>query len=497
MAADHVFISYITEDSDQIDELQAALEAADFVVWRDKDKLWPGDDWQAKIRDAIRGGSFVFLACFSSNLVKRKKSYQFEELTLAAEEYRLRPPGASWLMTARLDECEIPEFDLGAGRTLGRSIHRADLFGSAKTSQIARLVVAIQRATGASPGTPPASVEKVTVDAARAGSDVVEKLRDLLRNPTLVMDYDEYLSELRAPIVKGLADRDKFPLSVPSGVTQLDAGLTRSWVQRIRRYDDIIASALVPLKLISMYGSQAHEQELTRTMQIIATPPPSDISSDIYTVAHEYPAVLMTYALALGALAKQNYSMLRASTADAQISLPGMERVPFILTSGSQGIIGIDRWRVPGTVLSLEDDGTPPTSEEIDELLQARGGRRFTPISDHLFTVLAPLYQQQFASDADYAGAFDRVEVLLDAISEDARAQIERFYGSHGGYGRYTWRHRYSEHGPERALLLEARAQGAGWTPLLAGLFGGSSERAIAALEAVEAMATHVRSGRY
>lgn len=497
VASDHVFISYITEDSALIDELQAALEAADFIVWRDKDKLWPGDDWQAEIRNAIRGGSFVFLACFSSNLAKRERSYQFEELTLAAEEYRLRPPGASWLITVRLDECEIPEFDLGAGRTLGRSIHRADLFGSQKSAQITRLVVAIQRAMGTSPGTPPASVEKVAVDAGRAESEVVERLRELLRNPSLVMDYDEYLSDLRAPIVSALADRNEFPLSVPPGVTQLDEGLTRSWVQRIRRYDDIIAPALVPLKLISMYGSQAHEHELTRTMQIIATPPPLDISSDIYTVAHEYPALLMTYALALGALAKQNYSMLRAATADAQISLPGVERVPFILTSGSQSIVGIDRWRLPGTILCLEDDGAPPSSEEIEELLRARGGRRFTPISDHLFTVLAPLYQQQFAGETAYVAAFDRVEVLLDAISEDARAQHERFYGSHGGYGRYTWRHRYSEDGPETVLLEEARAQGAGWTPLLAGLFGGSSERAIAALEAVISMATHVRSGRY
>lgn len=496
MASDHVFISYLSEDSAQIDELQAALEAADFIVWRDKDKLWPGDDWQAEIRKAIRGGSFVFLACFSSNLAKREKSYQFEELILAAEEFRQRPPGTSWLITARLDECEIPEIDLGAGRTLGYTIHRADLFGPQKSAQIARLVVAIQRAMGASPGTPPASVSKVAADAGRAGSDVVERLRELLRNPTLVMDYDEYLSELRARIVTALANRDEFPLNVPPGVTQIDEGLARDWVKRIRRYDDLMAPALIPLKLIAMYGSQAHEQELTRTLQIVAHEARSDIESDIFTVAHEYPAVLMTYALALGAQAKQNYSMLRAATADVQISIPGNMRVPFILTSGSQSLVGVDRWRVPGTILCLEDDGAPPTSEDISNLL-SQGGKRFTPVSDHLYTVLAPLFKEQFAVDTDYAEAFDRVEVLLDAISEDARTQVERYYGSHGGYGRYTWRHKWSDRGPETVMLEEARAQGAGWTPLLSGLFGGSSERAIAALEVVEDMATHVRSGRY
>lgn len=496
MASDHVFISYITEDSDQIDELQAALEAADFIVWRDKDKLWPGDDWQAEIRNAIRGGTFVFLACFSSNLAKREKSYQFEELTLAAEEYRQRQPGASWLMTARLDECVIPEFDLGAGRTLGRSIHRADLFGAQKSAQIARLVVAIQRAMGATPGTPPASVSNVAADAGRAGSDVVERLRELLRNPALVMDYDDHLADLRSPIVKALTNRDEFPLSMPS-VARADADLVWNWVKRVRRYDDVIAPALVPVKLISMYGSLAHEQELTKTMQIIAQESTHREGTDLLTHLHQYPAVLMTYAAALGAVAKQNYSMLRAATADVQVTRLGDPRMPFIVTSGNQSVVGIDRWLALGTVLSFEDEGKQATEEEIDQLLNGRGGRRFTPISDHLFTTLAPVYQQQFAGDTDYADAFDRVEVLLDAISQDARLQTDNYFGSHGGYGRYTWRHRHSAQGPETDMLNEVRAQGAGWTPLLGGLFGGEPGRAIAALENVAGMASRIRSTRW
>ncbi|MFB9309335.1 hypothetical protein BJY17_001203 [Agromyces hippuratus] len=496
MPADHVFISYISEDSELIDELQGALEAADFIVWRDKDKLWPGDDWQREIRDAIRSGSFVFLACFSSNLAKRDKSYQFEELTLAAEEYRTRPPGAAWLMTARLDECEIPDFDLGAGRTLGRSIHRADLFGQQKSAQLSRLVVAIQRAIGSSPGIAPASVSTAAADARRAQSDVVEPLRELLRNPSLIMDFDDYMSELRTPVRYALSDRAEFPLTVPAG-TKVDAAFARVWVRRVRSYDDILAPALVPFKLIAMYGSQAHEQELSQTLRILAQESTQREGVDLLTALHKYPAIVATFATALGAVTKQNYSMLRAATADVSVSTTNGARVPFILTSGSQSVIGIDQWRALGTLLCLEDDEQPMNDEELGSLLTKDGGRRFTPISDHLFTLLAPLYRQQFASDADYAHAFDQVEVLLDAISEDARAQSDRYYGPHGGYGRYTWRHRHSEQGPEVVMLNEARAQGAGWTPLMAGLFGGDSERAIAALESVQDLAGRIRSSRW
>ncbi|RII41321.1 toll/interleukin-1 receptor domain-containing protein [Galactobacter valiniphilus] len=499
MPGDHVFLSYISEDSAVIDELQSALEAAEFVVWRDKDKLWPGDDWQNEIRNAIRGGSFVFLACFSSNLAKREKSYQFEELTLAAEEYRLRAPDAKWLMTARLDECEIPEFDLGAGRTLDRTIHRTDLFGPQKSANVARLVVAIQRAMGSTPGTPPASVSKVAADAGRAKNDDVEHLRDLLRNPSLVMDYDEYLSGLRVPIRETLANRDEFPMSVASG-TKVDPDLARSWMGRLRRYDDVMAPALIPLKLIAMYGTPTHEQELTKTLQVLAQESTQREGMDILTSLHEYPALLATYATALGATTKLNYSMLRAATADVRVSSLGRPRVPFILTSGGRSIVEHDRWSAFGTLICLEDDGNEIQDDEIDKLLKSGGGRRFTPVSDHLFTLLAPLYRPQFASDDEYAEGFDRVEVLLDAISEDARAQEDQYYyGAHGGYGRYTWRgkHRYRGTGAEMELLMEAQSHGAGWTPLLGGLFGGDSERAISALTAVKDLATSIRSSHW
>lgn len=492
----HVFLSYIAEDSERVDELQGALEAADFIVWRDKDKLWPGDDWQQEIRKAIRSGTFVFLACFSSNLAKREKSYQFEELTLAAEEYRTRPPGAPWLMTARLDECEIPDFDLGAGRTLGRSIHRADVFGPQKTAQLSRLIVSIQRAIGSAPGVPPASVSTVAADADRAQSDVVERLRELLRNPSLIMDFDEYMSALRTPARAALSDRQQFPFTLPDGA-KVDVQLARAWVDRVRRYDDIIADALVPLKLITMYGSQAHEQELTQTLRILAQEATQNQGIELLTSLHEYPAVAATFTATLGGLAKQNYSMLRAATADVLVPTTSGERVPFILTSGTQSVIGIDQWQAFGTLLCLEDDEKPLNDEELGALLTGKIGRRHTPMSDHLFTLLAPIYRQHFASDSDFADAFDRAEVLLDAISEDARAQADRFYGSHGGYGRYTWRHRRSAKGPEEAMLEEARAHGAGWTPLLSGLFGGEVERAVSALEIVRDLAGRIRSSRF
>jgi hypothetical protein len=123
------FVSYVSEDSDKIDALCEVLAGAEIPYWRDRESLGPGDAWKSRIREAIRSESLVFLACFSDQSRAREKSYMNEELTIATEEFRQMPPGRKWLIPVRLDDGEVPEWDLGAGRTL-RDLNYGDLFGS-------------------------------------------------------------------------------------------------------------------------------------------------------------------------------------------------------------------------------------------------------------------------------------------------------------------------------------------------------------------------------
>jgi WD40 repeat protein len=140
----HVFISYVREDAHHVDPLQRTLEAAGIRVWRDTAELWPGQDWAIQIRRAITNRALVFLACFSVLSTGRSKSYQNEELLLAIEQLRQRSADEAWLIPVRFDECEIPDRDLGAGRTL-RSIQRVDLFGDGAGEASERLVTAIRQ----------------------------------------------------------------------------------------------------------------------------------------------------------------------------------------------------------------------------------------------------------------------------------------------------------------------------------------------------------------
>jgi hypothetical protein len=141
----HAFLSYVREDSAAVDQLQRVLEAAGIPVWRDTDTdLWPGDDWQLRIRQAITRDALVFIACFSSNSTRRTKSFQNEELALAIAQFRLRQPDLPWLLPVRLDDCIVPDIDIGGGRTLA-SIQPTDLFGKRRDEGIARLVASVLR----------------------------------------------------------------------------------------------------------------------------------------------------------------------------------------------------------------------------------------------------------------------------------------------------------------------------------------------------------------
>jgi TIR domain len=143
--AGRVFVSYARVDSGRVDNLCNFLNSAGIPVWRDTASLWPGEDWRARVRGAIRSEALVFLACFSRQGISRVKGYQNEELVLAVEELRLRPPGHPWLIPIRFDDCELPDFGIGAGRTLA-DLQQADLFGEQAGQNADRLIQAIQRA---------------------------------------------------------------------------------------------------------------------------------------------------------------------------------------------------------------------------------------------------------------------------------------------------------------------------------------------------------------
>ncbi|WP_167550870.1 toll/interleukin-1 receptor domain-containing protein [Cryobacterium arcticum] len=488
----HAFLSYIHEDKVHVDELQEALEAAGIQVWRDTRDLWPGEDWQAKIRAAIKSDSIAFIACFSAAGETREKSYQYEELTLAVDEYRQRRPKTSWLFTVRFDDCAVPEFDLGGGRTLDSTIQRTDLFGPNKTVQTVRLSQAVGRVTN--PPSSPTIATEAVAEAKKATSDGrsrAEVLKQLLRDPAADIALEDFMSSIATEIRTRLSNEDNYPSTTPDVNW---APFADVWLAQLRNYEKELEPALDLVRLAASYGQVQHNPAWERFMRQFTSQIVRGNGNAALINLRAYPALVLLYVSSIASTSRDNYVPILGLVVTPTIrdQYNSRESIPLVqytnVRSVAQDVEPI------ASALAMADDGTEVLPALIEGLVSKAVGGRLTPISDHLHTLLRDLFRDELPDQRDYSDVFDRAEVLLDALVADAAAQHDRATGWAGGYGRYTWRHRHVDMPVEAQMLADVISQGEAWRPILDGLFGGSVERATAALESVKTTAARVRS---
>ncbi|MBN2285188.1 MAG: TIR domain-containing protein [Tissierellales bacterium] len=121
-----VFISYVRENQKIIERLVSSLEKHGIDTWFDKEQIKPGDRWKSSIKEGISKGDF-YLACFSSEYQERAQTYMNEELNIAVDELRRKPKNRKWFIPVLLNDCEIPDWNIGAGETF-KSIHWVELY---------------------------------------------------------------------------------------------------------------------------------------------------------------------------------------------------------------------------------------------------------------------------------------------------------------------------------------------------------------------------------
>ena len=102
---------------EDVNRLYTELTGRNIRVWLDQNEIKPGRRWKSEIWEGIRDGDF-FIACFSKEYSERDITYMNEELLIAIEELRLRPADRSWFIPVKLNECEIPNREIGPGETL-------------------------------------------------------------------------------------------------------------------------------------------------------------------------------------------------------------------------------------------------------------------------------------------------------------------------------------------------------------------------------------------
>ena len=478
----HAFISYVHQDRDAVAKLQRILSSAGVPIWLDKEDLWPGEDWRLKIRRAITKESLVFIACFSKNSNARDMSYQNEELNLAVEQLRKRPPGGTpWLIPVRLDDCEIPEYEITPGRLLD-SLQMVDLFGEDRENAASRLVGAVIRSLGtATPGMP--------VTAKLDGSsEAVAQVKQMLLDPTRRIELHDLVTDIANNCRRALSDETQFPFAAEGNAKEL----TKTAVERVEQYWQTTKPVLEILAAGCAWGEANHERLWSSTVRGIANlTGPASGKTMLLNLRH-FPPLAALYTAGLAAVYGQNYSALRAVAIDTK------ERTDY---AGDIPLVGRSHvWRpfennkILADILAIQAAQPADQPQDFDKLfddLTARKiGGRFTPVSDYLHDSLRDIFSFLILNPDDYTETFDHLEVLLSALAIDLQASSS--YSDGPWLGSFTWR----SHGAatvERKIQDELKERGERWPPLQAGLFGGSFDRATKAFDELIEKTSHQR----
>lgn len=179
-----IFLAHANEDKERVRRVYSELASRGFQPWMDEVNLIPGQQWQPEIEKAIRE-SDVFLACLSRQSIA-KSGYVQRELRLALTTYASKPPGSIFLIPLKLDECDIPDYQLPDLGVRLRDFHWLDYW---KPDGVERLVVAIKAATGSLDSRPPKAPPSLSPERQKLEYEIEHRLRLL---PSLLLDVFTY-----------------------------------------------------------------------------------------------------------------------------------------------------------------------------------------------------------------------------------------------------------------------------------------------------------------
>ena len=101
----HVFISYAKEDSKEAALLNEYLKVNNIVTWIDYERLLPGQQWQNKIKNAIREARAIIFIASNSSVNKRGfVQKEVKEILNQIEEF---PTGDISVIVVRLENVEM------------------------------------------------------------------------------------------------------------------------------------------------------------------------------------------------------------------------------------------------------------------------------------------------------------------------------------------------------------------------------------------------------
>jgi len=103
-----VFLCHSSDDKTTVRELYNRLDTEGWIdAWLDEKKLYPGQDWNYEIEQAVEEADAI-LVCLTKNSVT-KEGYVQRELRIILDFADYKPEGTLYIIPVRLEKCEPPK----------------------------------------------------------------------------------------------------------------------------------------------------------------------------------------------------------------------------------------------------------------------------------------------------------------------------------------------------------------------------------------------------
>lgn len=271
----------------------------------------------------------------------------------------------------------------------------------------------------------------------------------------------EYLSESKARIrlddlvveqiriAQSAIDSEKFSLDSPIVDSDSVSG-------RLKRYEASTKQLQSLAAVIGYWGESTHRTTLQRLLARMTELPTSQSGQEVWLSMRWYPALLLMYSAGIAATASENFENLSTI---------------FLTKSGTKSIYSGQREIV------LDVGEAILGFNRTDAFKVLPGYEKFyTPISEYLFKLLQPVFDDELFLGTSYETQYDRFEIALALVHADLFKQANNRLWS--PLGRFAWKYyRTTNANSYSDFVSEARALGTSWPPLRAGLFGGSLSR--------------------
>ncbi len=395
------------------------------------------------------------------------------------------PPGRTWLVPVRLDDGDLPEWELGAGQTLS-DLNYADLFGERHDANLVRLLATLVRLTGkrrASTATTLAALEQV--GRAERGELVGRLTKEMLLDPTRRIELDELVSREVQQVVALLHDEERFGRHLNGSnddlVVQLAEEAQELW--------ELTKPFCTSLQVAARWGAPETLSPWSNGLRaLVGAAQRRQSGTEALLIMRHVPGVLGLLTAALAASSAQQWANLKALVVDPTVA-DRYEAKPISLIEATDMDTPFANEVIANVVARSTRSGR--SARETLEEMESRGASRFhAPAAEWLRDCLRPLFADQWPDDDAYDLEFDRAEVVLGVLAEDASSvrnglspEAGRPWPRSQWLGRSTWRVDHGHVSPVDVMLHDLKTQKATWAPLAGKLFGGDDERARTAVE--------------